>query len=172
MINPQGENTTPPDRGQSRPSPNAAGDREGVVHKVSCGDIQELLLDYMTRELGGARGDLVREHLRKCPRCQTAAAEIQATLDLLHRASTSDAGIPLRLSDDHRARITRALMHPVIDWIERHHILVSVWVAALILAALLAVLLRIRIERQEQAGPGIPVTIGREEQAEKGEVEP
>ena len=67
---------------------------------MPCGDIQALLYDYMNRELGGARSDLVREHLRHCPNCQKVAADIRRTTELLQAASRAESAIPghLRMS--------------------------------------------------------------------------
>lgn len=123
-----------------------------------CEEIQAVLVDYMTRELGPARSALVREHLRKCPFCQTAAADIQATFELLRQASGADDS-PEHLSDDRRARIHRAVMHPLMHWIERHHVLVSL-AAALVLVTVLFVLLRHARLWVEEQPRGIPVRIG------------
>lgn len=98
---------------------------------MKCGDIQNVLFDYLAGELDPARSDLVRDHLRKCEKCQAAAAEIRATMDWLKLASTGDTAIPARLSEDRQARIVWALTHPVLDWIYAHHVIVSV-VAALV----------------------------------------
>jgi len=136
-------------------------DREGIGRngKIRCEDIQAVLFDYMTRELGQSRADLVREHLRKCEDCQAEGREIQATLDALYGASREEAGMPERLSEDRRRRIIRALAHPVIHWIERHHMLVSLVVAAVVIAVVLGVLRRTRLwDDDRPVGP--PVTIG------------
>lgn len=126
---------------------------------VQCEDIQDVLFDYMSRELGAARSDLVREHLRKCENCQAVAQEVQSTLDLLHSASRLDAG-DKRLTDDRHRRVLRALTHPVIHWIERHHILVSFAVAGLVLLAVLVVLKRARIWETDEFQPGPAIMIG------------
>jgi predicted anti-sigma-YlaC factor YlaD len=127
---------------------------------VRCEDIQTVLFDYMARELGPARSELIREHLRKCPDCQAVAAEIQSTLNLLRRDSDRTAGIPEHLSPERRRRLTWASMHPVMHWIERHHTAVSV-LATLIGIALLLLLLRRSIVWPDDTSRGIPVTIGR-----------
>jgi predicted anti-sigma-YlaC factor YlaD len=107
---------------------------------MDCHDIQGVLFDYMSRELGPARSALVREHLRKCEKCREAAAEIQETLDLLRRASQTETGIPRRLSEDRRRRMFWTFTHPVLDWIHAHHVLVSIAAALAALAALLVYL--------------------------------
>lgn len=127
---------------------------------MKCEDIQAVLFDYMTRELGPARSDLVREHLRKCERCQAAAAEVRTTLDLLRSVSKAETGVPEHLSKERRERIMWALTHPIMDWIHRHHILVSIVVTIAVIAAIIGVLRRIQIWKTDKP-EGIPVTIGR-----------
>lgn len=127
--------------------------------KMKCEDIQAVLFDYMTRELGPARSELVREHLRKCENCQAAAAEIRATLELLHSASKTETGIPDHLSKERREHITWALTHPIMDWIERHHIIVSIIVAIVIIVTVFSILRRIEVWKTERP-EGITVTIG------------
>lgn len=105
---------------------------------MKCDDIQGVLFDYMARELGAARSDLVRAHLRKCEACRAAAAEIQGTLSILQ--AVRDAEEPMRLTQDRRKRLRRAIMHPVLDWILVHHVAVSLAVAVLALAAAAACL--------------------------------
>ncbi|OGV61807.1 MAG: hypothetical protein A2498_16290 [Lentisphaerae bacterium RIFOXYC12_FULL_60_16] len=130
-----------------------------AVSRMACDDIQEVLFDYMTRELGGNRADLVREHLRKCDSCQAAAADIQRTLDLLHRARATDIHMaPAHLSEHHHQRLIRAVLHPILDWINRHHILVSI-LAALALVALVGIFLTTRNLWQHQTEEIVPVTV-------------
>lgn len=126
-----------------------------------CADIQGVLFDYLARELGPARSDLVREHLRLCPECRREAAEIQATLDALKAAGPAEADAPMRLTDDRRRRLAWSVMHPVRDWMQRHHALVAL-VAAVIVLALAAALLRtVHQRRREHVAAGPAVTIGR-----------
>ncbi|MFC1498606.1 anti-sigma factor family protein [Verrucomicrobiota bacterium] len=126
---------------------------------MKCEDIQEVLFDYMARELGDARSVLVREHMRKCEQCRSEAAEIQATIDLLRTDSKDDAGIPDHLSEERRARIIRALAHPVIHWIERHHILVSVIVTIMVIVVLLGFLKGVKMFKSRLEDPGVTVTV-------------
>jgi predicted anti-sigma-YlaC factor YlaD len=127
---------------------------------MMCGDIQSVLFDYMSRELGPARSELVRGHLRKCPACRKEAAEIRETLELLQVASRDPTGVPDRLSEDRRARLVRAYMHPVLDWVYTHHVLVSVVMAVVVIAVALAILLKVRADRLDRLDPGPTVTIG------------
>jgi len=96
---------------------------------MACEEIQDLLYDYLTHTIGRARGELIREHIRKCDDCRTVAADVQTTLDLLKDASSQQSREPMSLTDDRRRRLWRAFMHPVLDWLYSHHILVSVAVA-------------------------------------------
>ena len=126
--------------------------------KLPCEAIQALMLEYMQHDLGEGRSDVIREHTRHCTTCRNRLAELQLTLSLL---DTDDAGhAPQHLSTAHRARLTRALMHPVLDWAYVHHIFVSSVVAFLVIAALLMGLRRYKGWREGLTDPGIPVTIG------------
>ena len=44
-----------------------------------CEETRPALFEYMTRELGSNRSELVREHLRHCHDCSLEAREIQTT---------------------------------------------------------------------------------------------
>lgn len=116
---------------------------------MNCARIQEALFEYMTHELGGARSDLVREHLRKCPKCAREAAEIQATLDALRGAGPTREPAPGKLSDKHRKRLIRACLHPALDWVYRHHAIVSFVVAVALIVVVLLVLKGARIWRED-----------------------
>ena len=131
--------------------------------QLPCEAIQALMLEYMQHDLGEGRSDVVREHTRHCTTCRNRLTELQLTLGLL---DTDDAGhAPQQLSTEHRARLTRALMHPVLDCAYVHHIFVSSVVTFLVIAALLMGLRRYKGWREGLTDPGIPVTIG-----EQGEV--
>lgn len=157
---------------------NEGGEKQqkgGQNGMMSCGDIQSVLFDYMTRELGTARSDLVREHIRKCESCRAAAADIQATLDLLKKASASTGEtMPSRLSRKRRKRIIRAMMHPVLDWISVNHFIVSVIVMGLVIIAALLILRTLEPWRISDPPEGITVTIGleREDSVEELQEEP
>jgi len=127
---------------------------------MKCDEIQAVLLDYMTRELGGARAGLVREHLRKCESCRRTAADMQATLDLLRHAGGADAGVPDHLSDARRARLRLAFMHPILDWVYRHHIAVSIAVALAAVALLVGRACRMEVWEAMQSGVTVTVDNG------------
>ncbi len=133
-------------------SPQSAPGQDAVL---TCEDIQSLLMDYMTRELGEARSVVVREHIRKCDACRREAAEMQSTFDLLRQVSNEEAALPDHLNEDHRRRLLRAVMHPVLDWMARHHRLVSALVTLLVL---LLVFIVLRAPKKvEDHGPSIPI---------------
>jgi len=125
---------------------------------MKCEEMQSVLLDYLTREMGSARAGLVREHLRKCEDCRRVASEIRATLELLHTAARTERDLPSRLSEERRARLKWAFMHPLLDWIYRHHIIVSMLIAAGVLAFLLHEAYRMEAWNPPLP-PGITITI-------------
>jgi predicted anti-sigma-YlaC factor YlaD len=135
--------------------------------KSVCAEVQPLLFDYMNRELGPGRSDLVREHLRKCRDCQADAASMQATLDLLRSASQRKAHIPRHLSDRRRARIFWSVAHPVLDWVSVNHMLFSLLTALTVTLALALMIYRMRMataveepeDLGEEQGHGYSITI-------------
>jgi predicted anti-sigma-YlaC factor YlaD len=126
---------------------------------MKCEAIQDLLLDYVTRELDDARVAEVREHLETCADCRRAAAEIRATLKLLHSAARRAGDLPERLSDERRARVRWAFMHPLLDWIYRNHALVTAFITVVVVALLLRKIFRIEVENAPLPS-GVTVTIG------------
>ncbi len=125
---------------------------------LPCEEIQALMLDYVQHGLGEGRSDLVHEHTRRCPACQERMLKLQETLGILHDAPYPPGVLPQHLSDRHHSRIVRAVMHPVLDWIYVHHILVSALVATIVLASVFFGLRRYKVWR-ETVDPGIPVVI-------------
>jgi len=138
----------------------AGKDSNGKLLK--CAEIQAVLFDYMARELGEGRSDLVREHLRRCADCQKEAAEISAMLEALHEGSP-EGTLEERLSDDRRKRLVRAYMHPVLDWIHSHHVMISILIALAVLVAVLGILLKTRVWNIGPPDMGPTVTIGKGE---------
>ncbi len=125
---------------------------------MNCEDIQEVLFDYMTRELGDSRSALVREHVRRCPDCSRAAAQIQETLTLLE--DEKDGDMPEQLSEKHRARIVRSILHPALDWIYRNHVTFSLIMAAIVIIMALCVLRMVTQIVKEIPKTTPPVIIG------------
>ena len=124
---------------------------------LTCEDYQGLLFAYMSRELGDTQSILVREHIRKCDRCRAEAAEIESTLALLKSASKTEASEASHLTDERRERILRAVFHPVMDWIGRHHKMVSVVLAIVALIVTFFLLWDFEIFRNEPMDEGIPI---------------
>ena len=112
---------------------------------MACEDIQALLYDYLTHEIGRARGELIREHIRKCTTCRTAAAEMQDSINLLKGGAPMDPPEPLTLSDDRRKRVWRAFMHPVLDWLYSHHIIASIVIAIVAVIVALMIVRHVKI---------------------------
>jgi len=118
--------------------------------------MQMLLFAYMTRELGDVQSRVVREHLRTCEVCRKEASEIEETLTAL-RADAEGPNGELRLSDERRERLWRAVFHPVRDWIDRHHRLVAGTIALLSLLLVIFLLRHAAIWKQQQLDEGIPI---------------
>lgn len=102
---------------------------------VPCEKIQEVLFDYMARELGDKQSWLVHEHLIHCAKCRREAAEIEETISFL-RKDTSVNSAPDHLSNSVRRRLERIILHPVLDWVYVHRHLVAAVLAVLIIALL------------------------------------
>ncbi len=142
---------------QTRPD---LGDRP-----LPCEEIQALMLDYMQHDLGEGRSDLVREHIRRCPVCHERMKEIQETIGILHDAPFPHGRMPEHLSERHYNRLARAIMHPILDWVYVHHILISALVAIMVIATVFFGLRRYKVWK-ESLETGIPVVIGQEESPE------
>lgn len=125
---------------------------------VNCDSIQEMLTDYMHRELGESHAMLVREHLRRCDKCRAAARNIADALDLL-RAHRSEKPVPTRLSEAHRKRIFHAITHPVMHWMDTYHTAISIAVVIVLAAVVLCFLRKVRIFNLEEIEPGVPVRV-------------
>ncbi len=124
-----------------------------------CEEIQNNLMDYLTRDLGEARSNLIREHLRKCDKCQAEARELQETINLLRGASGSES-IPRRMSRKTRDRMMRAVEHPFLDWIYRHHICISLCIAIIAVIVLFVSIKDVRIWNKPDWGSLRTVFIG------------
>ena len=69
--------------------------------------------------------------------------------------------LPERLSQEHRARIVRSIMHPALDWIYRHHVTFSLIMAATVVVLALCVLRMVTQLVQEFPDTTPEVLIGR-----------
>jgi predicted anti-sigma-YlaC factor YlaD len=125
---------------------------------MQCEDIQPLLFDYMSRELGEGRAAIVREHLRKCKTCQVVAKDIQATLELLHTASKAEPKQIERLTDKRRKKIVWTFTHPVMSWIEKHMFFISV-VTAIIMIISVVTFMRFMMEKHFSPIKGELITV-------------
>lgn len=125
---------------------------------VECEDIQPLLFDYMSRELGEGRAAIVREHLRKCKNCQALAKDMQATIDLLHKTSKADLGNTEHLTESRRKKIVWAFTHPIVSWIYKNIFIFSIVGAAIALTALWF-FSRFLVESRFAPLKGEPVTV-------------
>jgi len=126
---------------------------------MKCDEMRGLLTDYMTRELGDARSDLVRQHLLHCPACRDEAAAIQTTLDLMQAGSTTGA-TPAHLSPDRRRHVIWSVEHPLMGWVVRHHGRVSVLIAVIIMVLVLWGLQCYRVVERRPVEPAVSVRIG------------
>ena len=149
------------------PSDNPIRQDQPVDHdrRIPCEEIRAQMLDYVQRDLGEGRSDLIREHVRRCPACQENLDALRRTMDILHDAPFGPGTIPEHLSERHRSRLMWSLMHPVLDWVYVHHILVSALVATIVLASVFFGLRRYKVWR-ETIDQGIPVVIGQGEMPE------
>ena len=123
-----------------------------------CEDVQDVLFEYMNRELGDSRSSFVREHLRMCPACQASATEIQATLDMLNM-DIAGGEVPESLTEDRRRRLAWAVMHPFLEWIYRHHVVVSWAMVVVVLSSVLLALHIVRLDMHEKLDVTLPVSI-------------
>ena len=102
--------------------------------------------------MNAADADRVREHLVRCTKCRSAVSEIESTLDVLRNAHLAESPTADRLTEQHRARIVRALTHPFLDWLERHHVAVSLAIAVIVILVLAIHLHRYRPWDPEKRG--------------------
>ncbi|MDA0576840.1 MAG: zf-HC2 domain-containing protein [Verrucomicrobia bacterium] len=122
-----------------------------------CEDIQELLFDFVSHELEASRADLVRRHLSRCPACKREAAELLETVTALRAATEATA--PTHVSADRRERMAWTVMHPVRDWLREHHLLISLVLAAILVAIAWVIVDRVAPMKQDPLPEGIEVEI-------------
>jgi hypothetical protein len=134
--------------------------KSGADHPIDCGKIHELLFAYMSHELGEGQAVLVHEHLRHCKTCSEEALKIQRTLDLLKSHDPAES-VAAEFSPKRRRRLIWMMAHPLIAKCIKHHIVTSLVIAVVFVAALLTVLLLVwRRDEQPRALP--PVIMGAE----------
>ncbi len=125
---------------------------------VTCGEIGDLLLAYLTLELGEKQSRLVREHLRACEPCRREAARLEAMAKWLRVESGRVAGGPgRRLSEERMARVRFVALHPVWDWIYLRHRCVSLLCAVGLLLVVLLGLRGCALFREPPVEESIPI---------------
>ena len=100
----------------------------------------------------------VANYVLDCSNCQAEAKQIKEALDFLNSTHTSE-NMPTRLSSKRRKLIARSFMHPILDFIYRHHIIISIITAIITIAATLCILRQVKVWHNEKLKPGISVSI-------------
>lgn len=95
---------------------------------IACEQIQELLFDYLTHDLGKSRAEMVHTHLMHCETCRTEATELHNTVKLLQQTPTPS---PTTLARKRRRALMRAAFHPILHWMTKHHLLIAIIAGAL-----------------------------------------
>ena len=132
-----------------------------ITKKMKCSDIHTHLFSYITHDTGQSRTELIKNHLADCINCQAEAKQIKEALDFLN-GTYETKNIPTQLSDKHRALIARSFMHPILDFIYRHHIIISIITALITIAITLCVLRQVKVWHSEKLESGISVSLGNE----------
>lgn len=125
---------------------------------IRCEDLVELLLPYLTRELGEKQSRLVHDHLRTCEACRKEAARMEATAALLRREFAGDGKSPaLQLSAKRRARVRFVALHPVWDWVYIRHRWVSALCAVFLVVLVIWLLRAFALFQEPDLGERIPI---------------
>lgn len=133
-----------------------------IKNKMKCTDIQTHLFAYITHDTGQSRSELIRKHLENCSNCQAEAKQIKEALSFLHSTYELE-NIPTQLSEKHRALIARSFMHPILDFIYRHHIIISIITAIITIAITISVLRQVKVWHNEKLDTGISVSLKHDE---------
>jgi hypothetical protein len=129
--------------------------------KFKCEDIQPLLTDYMSRELGPYKSDVVREHLRKCESCKAAVQELDIAMSALKTLPKSeDDKIPKRLSARSRRRITWTYKHPFLAWLDSNQVYIISIMLILLMVGMVAFFLDARADEEPDFSQAIEVNLG------------
>jgi predicted anti-sigma-YlaC factor YlaD len=129
---------------------------------MKCEDIQAHLFAYTTHDTGQGRTEIIKKHLEECENCRIEAAQIKEAVNFLHDVAHTDGNIPTKLTEKRRALIARSFMHPVLDFIYRHHIIISIITAIIAITVTLCALRQIKIWHSEKLDLGISVSLGKE----------
>ncbi len=131
-----------------------------IKHKMKCEEVQQHLFAYLTHEISQNSSQLIKQHLSKCDNCQAEAEQIKKALDILKINADIKENIPTRLSEKRRELIIRSFMHPVLDFIYRHHIIISLIAALITIFSAFVVLWHLKIYFYDKPPAGIEVSIG------------
>ncbi len=132
-----------------------------ITTKMKCDDIQAHLFAYITHDVGQSRAELIKKHLENCSNCRAEATQIKEALSFLNSTHKTE-NIPTQLSEKRRALIVRSFMHPILDFIYRHHIIISIITAIIAVSLTLCVLRQVKVWHSEKLNPGISVSLGNE----------
>ncbi len=132
--------------------------KKKTTNSMKCTDIQAHLFAYITHDAGQERTELIKKHLGHCSNCQAEAKQIKDAINFLNSTHKIE-NIPTQLSEKRKKLIARAFMHPIIDFIYRHHITMSIIAAIITITITLCVLRQVKVWHSEQLDTGIPVSI-------------
>jgi predicted anti-sigma-YlaC factor YlaD len=87
---------------------------------MKCPEVQQRLTDYMARETEPGVTESIRAHLESCQDCRSIVRELTDTVEILLEDSRLPRPEMRCLTETRRARIRRAVRHPVLHWLESH----------------------------------------------------
>lgn len=134
--------------------------KKKITNSMKCTDIQPHLFAYITHDAGQERTSIINKHLKHCNTCQTEAKQISDAINFLNSTHKIE-NIPTQLSEKRKKLIIRSFMHPIIDFIYRHHITMSIIAAIITIAITLCILRQVKVWHSEQLDTGVPVSIAK-----------
>ena len=132
---------------------------DNKINTTKCEDIQAHLFAYITHDAGQGRTEIIKKHLENCKTCQIEAAQIKEAVSFLHDVAHTTDNIPTKLTEKRKELIVRSFMHPVLDFIYRHHIIISIVTAIITLTITLCVLRQVKIWHSEKLDTGVSVSL-------------
>jgi len=79
---------------------------------------------------------------------------------MLKKAGKAAPDLPSRLTDERRKKLYWWVTHPIMLWIEKHHVLVSMTVTVVIIAIIAIVMATTKLWEEEPEEDIFPVWIG------------